>query len=95
MYFTVYKPMLGTPDIKSRSTWFVQFVFWWLGPKSFLYFSAFVDPHSGQSMTKYHSRWQPTSNRQTTAGWGDVGFEPGTVGKQIGAPPLSYHFSQQ
>jgi hypothetical protein len=36
----------------------------------------------------------PPGDGQSTVGWGDAGFEPGTAGQQSGTLPLSHHASQ-
>jgi hypothetical protein len=35
----------------------------------------------------------PPGDGQSTVGWGDAGFEPGTAGQQSGELPLSHHAS--
>jgi hypothetical protein len=58
----------------------------------FVNFSS-VAPHRGQPAAKPIPGGNPPGDWQTVVGWGDEGFEPGTVGQQSGTLPLSHHAS--
>jgi hypothetical protein len=66
----------------------------WQTSSSFLIIFSSVAPHRGQPAAKCHPRWHnPLEDWQSAVGWGDSGFEPRTVGQQLGTLPLSDHAS--